>query len=122
MKYRYISVLFFVFIILVIVLADTDKLPHFIRAIYDFPNGDKAGHFILYGLLNFFFTSAFLSALPSKPRIWVALSVGLVLSIFIGVEEWSQQYFSSRTSSFTDLFASYLGVLVGGWIALRRKN
>ncbi len=122
MKYRYISVFFLAFIILVVVLADTGKLPHFIRAIYDFPNGDKAGHFILYGLLNFFFTSAFLSAFPSKPRIRVALSVGLVLAFFIGVEEWSQQFFPNRTSGLPDLLFSYLGLITAGWVALRMKN
>jgi polysaccharide biosynthesis protein VpsQ len=115
---KYISVLFFIFIVTIIVLADNGSLPHSIRAIYDFPNGDKLGHFILYGLLNFFFTRAFLSSLPSKPRNWVALSVGLALAFFISLEEWSQQFFSDRTSDVVDLLASYAGVVTFGFLAV----
>ena len=45
---KYLAVLFTLFIIAIIVLADKNALPPFIRAIYDFPNGDKVGHFILF--------------------------------------------------------------------------
>ena len=119
---KYISVLFLIFIIAIIVLVDNGRLPHFIRATYDFPNGDKLGHFILYGLLNFFFTRAFLSSFPSKPRTWMALSVGLVLAFFIALEEWSQQFFATRTFDLVDLLASYAGLIVGGWAAYKIRN
>ena len=115
---KYISVLFFVFIVTVIVLADNGSLPHSIRAIYDFPNGDKLGHFILFGLLNFFITRAYLSSFPSKSRAWAALSIGLVLAVFIGVEEWSQRFFPNRTSDVVDLLASYAGVVTFGFLAV----
>jgi VanZ family protein len=117
-----ISVLFFVFIIVVIILADTGNLPRSIRALYAFPNGDKLGHFILFGLLNFFITRALLSANPSKSRSWVTLSAGLTLALFIAFEEWSQQFFSTRTFDLLDLLASYLGLIVGGWAAYKIKR
>lgn len=119
---KYISLLFLIFIILVIVLADNGSIPPFIRALYDFQNGDKLGHFILLGLLNFFLTRAFLSAHPSKSRNWVTLSVGLILALGITLEEWSQQFFFTRTFDLIDLLASLLGVLVGGWMALKIKK
>ncbi len=119
---KYISLLFLIFIILVIVLADNGSIPPFIRALYDFQNGDKLGHFILLGLLNFFITRAFLSAHPSKSRNWVTLSVGLILALGITLEEWSQQFFFTRTFDLIDLLASLLGVLVGGWMALKIKK
>jgi len=56
------SVIFLAFILVVIVLADMGELPLSIRALYRFPYGDKVGHFILFGLLNFFLTLAFLSS------------------------------------------------------------
>ena len=114
---RYFAALFLAFIIGLIVLADADLLPDFINAIYDFPNGDKVGHFILYGLLNFFITRAFLSSLPSRRGSWVTLSVGLILALFVALEEFSQKYFASRTFSLLDLTASFLGIIVGGWVA-----
>ncbi len=119
---KYISVLFTIFIITVIILADNGNIPPFIRSLYDFENGDKLGHFILYGLLTFFITRAFLSSLPSKSRSWVTLSVGLTLALGIALEEWSQQFFSARTFDLVDLAASFLGVLVGGWVAFKIKR
>jgi len=94
---KYFAVVFFVFVIAVIVLADHGSLPHSIRALYDFPNGDKVGHFILFGFLTFILIRAFLSSFPSQPRGWVALSIGLILALLIGLEEWSQQFFLART-------------------------
>ncbi|MBI5825386.1 MAG: VanZ family protein [Chloroflexi bacterium] len=119
---KYLSILFFIFIITIIVLADNGNIPPFIRSLYDFENGDKLGHLILYGLLTFFITRVFLSPLPSKSRSWVTLSVGLILALGIALEEWSQQFFSARTFDLLDLLASYLGVLVGGWAAYKIKR
>ena len=119
---KYISILFFIFIISIIVLADSGNIPPFIRSIYDFPNGDKLGHFILYGFLTFFITRTSLSSLPSKSRSWVTLTAGLILALGIALEEYSQRYFSSRTFDLVDLLASFLGVFVGGWIAFKIKR
>jgi VanZ family protein len=119
---KYLAILFTLFIIGLIILADRDALPPFIRAMYDFPYGDKLGHFILFGILNFILTLTFLRALPNRTRNWVALSVGLILVVAVTAEEFSQRYFASRTFDLVDLSASYLGLLVGGWIALRIKN
>lgn len=116
---RYFAALFLAFIIGLIVLADADLLPDFINAIYDFPNGDKVGHFVLYGLLNFFITRAFLSSLPTRRGGWVTLSVGLILALFVALEEFSQKYFASRTFSLLDLTASFLGIVIGGWVAYK---
>ena len=116
---RYFAALFLAFIIGLIVLADADLLPDFINAIYDFPNGDKVGHFVLYGLLNFFITRAFLSSLPTRRGGWVTLSVGLILALFVALEEFSQKYFASRTFSLLDLTASLLGIVIGGWVAYK---
>ena len=116
---RYFAALFLAFIIGLIVLADADLLPDFIKAIYDFPNWDKVGHFVLYGLLNFFITRAFLSSLPTRRGGWVTLSVGLILALFVALEEFSQKYFASRTFSLLDLTASLLGIIIGGWVAYK---
>ena len=118
---KYLAIVFTAFIMYVIVLADRNAIPPFIRALYDFPYGDKVGHFILFGLLNFFLTLTFLRALPNRTSSRVALSVGLILAAAITAEEFSQQYFSARTFDLIDLSASYLGLLIGGWMALKKK-
>jgi polysaccharide biosynthesis protein VpsQ len=116
---KYVSAIFLLFIIVVIVLADIGSVPPLVRALYRFPNGDKAGHFVLYGLLNFFLTRAFISPPAGRPRGRVTVSISLILALIIALEEWSQQYFSTRTFDLLDLLASYLGLTVGGWMAWR---
>lgn len=119
---KYIAALFTIFIIVVIVLADRDAIPPLIKALYDFENGDKFGHFILYGLLNFFVTLAIIRALPNRTSSRVALSVGLILALIVAAEEFSQQFFSARTFDLIDLAASFVGLLVGGWTAWQIKK
>src|SRR5690606_3735337 len=110
---KYIAAFFTLFIIIVIVLADRDAIPPFIKVLYDFENGDKLVHFILFGLLIFFITLAFI-ALPNRVASRVALSVGLILALIVTAEEFSQQFFSARTFDLIDLSASFVGLLVGG--------
>lgn len=118
---KYVAVLFTIFIILVIILADRGLLGplHFI---YDFPYGDKAGHFILYGLLNFFITLASIRSFLRFDPKRVALSIGLILALLIGAEEYSQKFFANRTFDLIDLLASYIGLVVGGWVALKQAG
>lgn len=119
---KYIAAFFTLFIVIVIVLADHDAIPPFIKVLYDFENGDKLGHFILYGLLNFFITLTFIRALPNRTSNWVTLSVGLILALIVAAEEFSQQFFSARTFDLIDLAASFIGLLVGGWAAWHIKK
>jgi polysaccharide biosynthesis protein VpsQ len=119
---KHIAFLFTVFIILTIILADAGALPPFIRKIYGIPYGDKAGHFVLFGLLNFFLTLTFTRSLHSLDPKRVAISVGFILALAIAAEEFSQLFIPRRTFSLLDLFAGYLGVILGGWAALRLKK
>lgn len=104
------AVLFLVFIALVVLAADRGTIPPFIRALYRFPGGDLAGHFLLYGILAFLLTRAF----PRRLQIGgfsVAISslwaVGLALA-----EELSQFFFPSRTPDLLDLACGLLGILL----------
>ena len=118
---KWLAVAFSIFIIVVIILADMGTLPGLIRGLYDFPNGDKLGHFILYGILSLLLNLAF-TLHPSRnlPRtIW---TVSLVLALLIGLEEWSQSMFDSRTMDIVDLLASYAGVTIAAFVVWRIRN
>ena len=117
---RSVAVLFTLFIITIIILADTDHMPRLIHAVYDYPYGDKLGHFILFGLLNFFVTLACIRPLTDRPPKQVALWIGLSLALLVGLEEFSQKFFATRTFDLLDLAASYLGLIVGGFAALKQ--
>ena len=116
---KWLAILFAFLLLLIIVLADMGALPHFLRVWKDLPYGDKAGHFILYGILTLLVDLALFRSLPRRSPKRVVVMIGLILAVLIGLEEFSQQYFTNRTSSLTDLIASYLGVIFFSWLALR---
>lgn len=105
-------------IITIVVLADTHHLG-FLGWHYDFPYGDKVGHFLLFGLLSLLVNRAVLGQQHAQPPWNVAVRAGIVLALLIGFEEFSQAWFPGRTSSCADLAASYLGVSLFAWAALK---
>jgi VanZ family protein len=122
---KWLTILFTLFIILIIVLADMGKLGTlFLTRI---PYADKAGHFILYGILALLVSLSLFRSLPPslslrRSRKWVVVVSSSMLALLIGLEEFSQQYFSNRTFSLSDLTASYLGVIFFSWLATRTKH
>jgi VanZ family protein len=68
------------------------------------------GHFLLYGILALLLNLALFRSRPGQRRSWLAVPLGLTLVLLIGLEELSQQYFSSRTFDLVDLTFSYLGL------------
>ncbi len=113
---------FTLFIIAIIVLADLGILSQLLSFVYQVPYGDKAGHFILYGILTFLINLTTFEARPDQNRKMVAIKIGLVLALLIGLEEFSQRFFVDRTFSLLDLSFSYLGVIVFSWLALKIKS
>jgi polysaccharide biosynthesis protein VpsQ len=114
------AILFALFIILIIVMADMDGL-RFLRLINRIPYGDKIGHFILYGILTLLVDLALFRSLPDLRPNLITLRVASILALLIGLEEFSQQYFPNRSSDLVDLASSYLGVIFFSWLALKIK-
>jgi VanZ family protein len=84
------------------------------------PYGDKAGHFILYGILTLLIDLALFQSLPNLNRNRIVFRVALVLAVLIGLEEVSQLYFPTRSFDLVDLAFSYLGVIFFSWVAVIR--
>jgi len=118
---KWLTILFALFVILIIVLADTGHLG-ILQTINRIPLGDKAGHFILYGILTLLINLTLFRSVPPHRRTRVAVISGLILALLIGLEEFSQRNFSSRTFSLGDLTASYLGVVFFAGLAVRIKK
>jgi polysaccharide biosynthesis protein VpsQ len=115
---KWLTVLFTLFIILIIVLADTGNLG-IVGFIYHIPYADKLGHFILYGILVLLINLTLLRSNPSQSPNRIVLLSGLTLAILIGIEELSQQHFANRTFDLVDLSASYLGVVFFSWVSIK---
>ena len=118
---KWLTILFALCIGLITILANTGHLA-ILNFTGSFPNIDKAGHFLLYGILGLLINLTLFRSYPHGQRVWLAVSSGAVLALLIGLEEWSQQLFTNRTSSLADLTASYLGVIFFAWLAIKTKS
>lgn len=117
---KLIALLFLGFILLVILAADADAIPPFIRDIYRFPGGDLVGHFTLYGILALLLARAFPRRLHMdgvSPTLTSLLVAALAL-----VEELSQFFFPLRTPDWLDLACGLLGIITADWLAARLKG
>lgn len=116
---KWLTFLFSLLIVLIIVLADRGQLG-ILGFINQIPYADKAGHFILYGILTLLLDLTLLQSrrFTLSPNLLV-LRVALILGLLIGLEEYSQQFFAKRTYDLIDLTFSYLGVAFFSWLALR---
>src|SRR5262245_49634128 len=90
-------------------MAAQAHFPPAVRAIYDFPGGDKIGHFLMMGTLAFLISMSVPLGPENKPWKYLLLGSALV-AIASSLEEASQVYFPTRTLSLADLFANYAGV------------
>jgi polysaccharide biosynthesis protein VpsQ len=115
------AIFFGAFILLVIALADTGHLG-WVGRIYDFPNGDKLGHFTLFGLLGFVIDLSVFEARPAGDKKRLVIITSLILAAFIGAEEISQIFFPVRTADLFDWLASCAGVACFAWLAYRLKS
>jgi VanZ family protein len=113
------TILFSLLIVAIVVGANAGALPHILELLTAYPGGDKAGHFLLFGILNFLLNKSALALLPKRPPPHLVLSVSLILAILIGLEEWSQSLFPARTMDLSDLLASYAGVTAFALLAYR---
>ncbi len=102
---------FLLFIFFITIAADAGQMPGVLKAMYDFPNGDRVGHVMLYGILTFLLTSAYPKRVKLGLRSIPLFSI--VVLIFATVEECSQSLFASRTFDLIDLSCSCIGVLLG---------
>lgn len=118
---KWLALLFTLFIILIIILADAGVLARYVGFAYEFPWGDKAGHFILYGILALLLNLTLFRSWPDQSRHLLAVKLGFTLALLIGLEEFSQQYFSNRTFDLVDLSFSYMGLLCFSWVAVKTK-
>ena len=107
--FRLSFLLFVLFIFFVIYWADTGTMPALLAKIYNFPNGDRTGHFVLYGIFTLLINGAFHARIQFSKFSFGRGS--LLVALFSVVEEISQLAFAShRTVDLVDLTFSLLGV------------
>lgn len=113
------SIIFFLFIVMMIVLADLDRKNLILDIGRSIPHGDKIAHFILFGMLALLLNIALRFKKVEAGRRKFHLGSVLVL-IFAVVEECSQLAFSSRTFDLVDMLFDLLGIGILSSVSFRK--
>jgi VanZ family protein len=105
---KWLTLLFILFMLGVVLLADLGSLPSPVAILYRYPNGDRVGHFFLFGILTFLVNSSF----PRQVQIArVDIFYGtLIIASLATLEEISQLFLSYRTFDLIDLTFTLMGI------------
>jgi VanZ family protein len=111
--WRLLAAFYASLLLLILLLAYTGNLPPQLNRI---PFYDKVGHLVLYGIATYLGHRV----LQNRRICLGTIALPLFPSLFaIGalVEELLQVFSPNRTLDAIDLFASFLGILLGYWLA-----
>ena len=106
---------FLIFIVGVIYAADRHLARGFFGWVQSFPLGDKSGHFVLMGTLAFLLNRA-LAGRAIPPGVQLG---GIIVAVFVVVEEFSQLWLPWRTFDYGDLVADFIGIALADCLARR---
>jgi VanZ family protein len=113
---KWLTVCFILFIIAIVILANAGQMPDAIAALYNFRYGDKIGHFLLMGFLNFLVVLSFTQRQEANLRR-TSIICSSIVAVLVTLEEGSQLFFATRTASWGDLLSSYAGIILFGCLA-----
>ena len=114
----WITALYSIFLISLIVLDDMGKLKILVRLMKSLQYGDKFIHFFLIGALSFLVNRVVAQFSRGRSSERMSIIATVILLVIFTVEEASQIFFPGRTASFSDLTASYAGIVVFALLAL----
>ncbi len=113
---KWLALGFFVFLAIIVTLADQGRLPALLQVYKVIPLGDKLGHFLLMGLFSLLTNLAFQTARWRIGRLQI-LKGSLLVAVVVTIEECSQLFLVNRSFSWSDLAADYAGILCFGYLA-----
>src|SRR5690242_15551885 len=120
--FRIMALLFTLFIVLVILSANIGLVGQWFGWLYNFPNGDKVGHFLLMGSLALLLNLGFPDAQVGS-RAFHLSKPSLILASLVTLEEFSQSFFPNRHASLLDLCAGLAGIFsLGAFGAYLRRR
>jgi len=115
---RVVLVAFILFLMWVILMADSGGARWLFEFVRHIPAGDKVGHFVLYGILSFLVN--YVCSCAEFRFGNLRLKKGSVLIMIpVIVEEFTQLFFKTRSFDVLDLVAGALGIWFFGLVAAR---
>jgi len=109
---------FVVFLTVLVWRADSGRAHWLFDLARSVPGGDKAGHFILFGVLSFLVNLVMRAAVFRWGKLTV-LKGSVIVTAFVTAEELSQLFFISRSFDLLDLSAGMVGIWLFGQLARR---
>ena len=114
----FLAAAFFVFICYIIICADTGQTVVLAEHVRHLPFGDKAGHFILYGILAFLVNLAMQN--KEVRLLGRAVLLGsLIVVVFAIAEEFTQIFLAKRSFVLIDICCDLLGIGLASYLARR---
>ena len=116
MRVKMLTIVFVVFLIGVVIVANLGLAPVVFAFLRYIPGGDKTGHFVLMGML-----SLLVNLSLSAKRVPVAglslLKGSLIVMLVVTLEELGQLLLKHRSFDLSDLAMDYLGIIAFGVLA-----
>ncbi|HEY0323962.1 MAG TPA: VanZ family protein [Pyrinomonadaceae bacterium] len=116
MKLKWLAIIYTLFLVLLVYLVDQKQYQFLFRFVRQTPYGDKAGHFLLMGLLSLLVNLA-LSCRRIKVGSLYFLMGSIIVALVVTLEEFSQIFVRYRTFDLSDLFFDYTGIFLFGLLA-----
>ena len=117
-----VTVLYSLFLVSLIVLDDMGKLKIFVHLMDSFRYGDKFAHFFLIGILGFLVNRTAMQLSYGQNSKRISMIVTVILLVIFTIEEASQIFIPGRTASFSDLAASYAGIITFALLAYQTRK
>ncbi|RPI86780.1 MAG: trypsin [Planctomycetaceae bacterium] len=118
-RFRWMFAGFALFVVAVIVSADTGWADWLLEAVHVIPLGDKLCHCIFMGTLCWLANRSFRSEPVTAAIPWLTWPT-VIISTLVVAEEFSQIWIPGRTFSLADLAADGLGIAVAVWLTCPR--
>jgi VanZ family protein len=116
MKLKWLAIVYTLFLVLLVFLVDQKQYQFLFRIVRRTPYADKAGHFLLMGLLSLLVNLA-LSCRKIKIGKLQLLAGSVVVALVVTLEEFSQIFVRYRTFDAVDLLSDYTGIFLFGLLA-----
>ncbi|HEX8174524.1 MAG TPA: VanZ family protein [Pyrinomonadaceae bacterium] len=116
MKLKHLAIVYALFLALLVFMADHKQYQFIFRVVRQTPYADKAGHFLLMGVLSLLVNLA-LSCRKTRIGKLSLLTGSLVVAVVVTLEEFSQIFVRYRSFDPVDLLCDYAGIILFGLLA-----
>ena len=116
MKLKHLAIIYSLFLVLLVFMADQKQYQFIFRVVRRTPYADKAGHFLLMGILSLLVNLA-LSCRKTRIGRLSLLTGSLIVAVVVTLEEFSQIFVRYRSFDPVDLLCDYAGIILFGLLA-----